>query len=104
MSKSVKPEKAQVFAKFRLSVDNGFRNEWSYVDYRRWGVMELWTGCRIREPPSPRQRPADRIEVWFNWELVGMHQSYASAQRQMDELLKLAPVNLGDLLSYLELR
>lgn len=101
MNKSSKPE---VYAKFRLSIVNGFRNEYAYVDYRRWGVMELWTGNRIRETPPKRQRPEDRIEVWFNWERVGSHTSYASAERQISEYLKLCPVSLGDLLEYMELR
>ena len=61
-------------------------------------------GLRIREPPPLYQRPEDRIEVWFNWEKVGAHKSYADAERQRDAYLKQAPVNLGELLSYLDLR
>jgi hypothetical protein len=100
--KSGKPE---IFAKFRLSIDNGFRDEYSYVDYRRWGVVELWSGCRVRgEPTTRRLRSEDRIEVWYNWALIGTHKSYADAGRQLREYLALAPVPLGELLDYLELR
>jgi hypothetical protein len=100
--KSGKPE---VFAKFRLSVDNVYRDAYSYVDYRRWGVVELWSGCRVRGTQPPRRpRSEDRIEVWFNWELIGVHKSYADAERQLRECLSLAPVPLGELLDYLELR
>jgi hypothetical protein len=101
MTRAAPPE---TYAKFRLAIVNDFRNEWSYVDYRRWGLMELWTGCRIREPPPLHQSAEDRISIWFNWEMVGAHKSYADAERQRDAYLKQAPVNLGELLSYLELR
>lgn len=96
--------KQEVFSKFRLSVDNKFRNEYSYIDYRRWGVLEVWTGNRVRGEPPKRQQPEDRIEVWFNWELLGLHKSYEEAEKQIKEHLALAPVPLDEFLHYLKLR
>ncbi len=92
-----------MYAKFRLSVDNGFRNEFSYVDYRRWGIVELWAAGRITGPPPARQRREDCIEVWFNYELVDTFTSYREAREKIAELLKQAPVNLSDLEPYLEI-
>ncbi len=100
MNKTSKPE---VYARFRLSVVNEFRNEYSFVDYRRWGLIELWSGCSTRGEPPKRQQPEDRIEVWFNWKRVGSYTSYAEAERTLREHLKLAPVSLGDWLHYLGL-
>ena len=91
----------EVFAKFRLSIDNGFRNEFSYVHYRRWGVMELWEGGRFRSAPS--KTPSACIEVWFNWELVGTYKSYDEARGVVRKLLQEAPVSLHDLAHYVAL-
>jgi len=96
-------EKKETYAKFRVSVDNGFRNEFSYIDYRRWGIIELWEAGRITGSAPKRQRPDDVIEVWFNWELVGKYTSYKAAKKKLVELLSLAPVDLSDVLSYLEI-
>ena len=96
-------EENQIYARFRVSVDNGFRNEFSYIDYRKWGVVELWAAGRIKGPAPRRQRAEDRIEVWFNWELVGLFVSYKEAQRKVDELLLLTPVNLSDVKHYLRI-
>ena len=85
-----------------MSVDNAFRNEFSFIDYRRWGVVELWAAGRMSGAAPVRQRAQDRIEVWFNWSLVGEYTSYQAARRKLDELLELAPVDLSDLLHYLE--
>lgn len=102
MNKGSQPE---IYAKFRLSIWNEFRSEYSYVDYRRWGVVELWAGSRIRwKPERSRQRPEDCIEVWFNWEKVGEYKSYAEVEKQLRAHLRLSPVHLGELLEYLDLR
>lgn len=93
--------KKEVYAKFRLSVDNGFRNEYSYVDYRRWGIMELWSAGRIKADLSARL--ASDIEVWFNYDLVGRFSSYPEAIKKIKELKELAPVNLGEFWHYLEI-
>ena len=91
----------EVFAKFRLSIDNGFRDEFSYVHYRRWGVMELWEGGRFRGTPSKQTSVC--IEVWFNWEMVGSYKSYEEARGVVRKLLQAAPVSLHDLAHYVAL-
>lgn len=100
----MKDDKPEVYARFRLSVDNGFRNEFSYVDYRRWGVVQSWTGGRFSNEPPPRQDPSQCIEVWFNWARVGTHASYDSAEAQIALLLRQAPAPLGELKDYLNIR
>lgn len=94
----------EIYARFRVSVDNGFRNEFSYIDYRKWGVVQLWSAGRITGAPPNRQRAQDRIEVWFNWNLVGSFVSYKEAEATIASLLELSPVNLEDLHSYLKIR
>lgn len=94
----------EVYARFRVSVDNLFRAEFSYVEYRRWGVVELWEGGRICGAAPSRQRASDCIEVWHNWEQVGAYVRYADAQARVDELLKEAPAALHDLIEYLRIR
>ena len=96
-------EQNQIYARFRLSIDNAFRNEFSYIDYRKWGIVEVWACGRINGPPPIRQNAEDRIEVWFNWELVGTFTSYKAAKVKIAELLALAPVNLSDVQHYLEI-
>lgn len=49
----------EVFANFRISIDNGFRNEFSYVHYRRWGIVETWEGGRYSGKRPERQRSDD---------------------------------------------
>jgi hypothetical protein len=92
----------EVFAKFRLSIDNGFRNEFSYVHYRRWGVMELWEGGRFRSEPS-KPTAAACIEVWLNWAMVGTYKSYDDARGVVRKLLQEAPASLHDLEHYVAL-
>ena len=91
-----------MYARFRVSIDNGFRNEFSYIDYRRWGVVELWAAGRIKGPPPKRQRAEDRIEVWFNWAMVGEYTNYRAARAKVDELLSSAPVDLREFVHYLD--
>jgi hypothetical protein len=92
----------EVFAKFRLSIDNGFRNEFSYVHYRRWGAMELWEGGRYRSAP-PKHAGTMCIEVWLNWALVGTYKSYDEARGVVRRLLQQSPVPLHDLAHYVTL-
>ncbi len=66
--------------------------------------MELWEGGRFKGE-SPAIAPFNaRIEVWFNWELVGAYKSYAEARAKVSALLKTAPTSLHDLVQYLDLR
>ena len=92
----------EIYAKFRLSIDNGFKNQFSYVHYRRWGQMELWEGGRFTSAP-PSSTTTARIEVWFNWKLVGTYMSYEDARGAVRKLLRQAPVSLHDLEQYLDL-
>lgn len=91
----------ELYAKFRLSIDNGFRDEFSYVSYRRWGAMELWEGGRYRNPSTSKTSAC--IEVWFNWELVGAYKSYDEARGTIRRLLLAAPASLHDLAQYLDI-
>lgn len=64
----MKERDQEVYAKFRVSVDNGFRNEFSYVDYSRWGIIELWaaeaTRPATRAPARvPSRRRRDRRDI-----------------------------------------
>lgn len=93
----------ELFAKFRLSVDNGFRNEFSFVDYRRWGTTEIWSAGRFRGPPPARMTSKMLIEIWFNWQLIATFASYSAAQAKLDEILLSAPVNLSDVRHYLDI-
>jgi hypothetical protein len=81
-----------------------FRNEFSFVSYKKWGVMELWEGGRFSGEPPRRQRADACIEVWFNWSLHSTHKSYEAAERAIADLLKEAPAPLHDLADYLVLR
>lgn len=94
----------EVYAKFRLSIDNGFRNEFSYVDYRKWGVMETWAGCRISGTLPIRQTPDMGIEVWLNWSLYGVYKSYDEVETLIAQLLKDSSVPLNDVIHYLKIR
>ena len=94
----------EIYAKFRLSIDNGFRNEFSYVSYRRWGAMEVWEGGRYRNPCNPSTTKSGAgIEVWFNWELIGTYKSYDEARGMIGKLLLAAPAALHDLEQYLDI-
>lgn len=66
-------------------------------------MVELWAAGRIKGAPPKRQHADDLIEVWFNWELVGTYTSYKAAKKKVDELLDLAPVNLSDVVAYLDI-
>jgi hypothetical protein len=92
---------SDVYANFRISVDDAFRNEFSFAHYRKWGAMELWEGCRVTGPRPTRQRATDRIEVWRNWELVGTYTSREQARAKVQELLSAAP-DLQDCRQYLD--
>src|SRR5580765_8061623 len=96
-----KDPRREVYANFRVSIDDGFRNEFSFVHYRRWGEIELWEGGRFRGPPPRRQQPSDCIEVWHNWELVGTFKSRSDAQALVRRLRATAPASLDELADYL---
>ncbi len=93
--------KKEVYAKFRLSVDNNYRNEYSYVDYRRWGILEVWSAGRIKTHTPIVS--ATGIEVWLNYKLVHTFKDYGSASKKISQLKQLAPVDLEDLWYYLEI-
>ncbi len=93
--------KKEVYAKFRLSVDNTYRNEYSYVDYRRWGILEVWSAGRIKT--HALVIPTVGIEVWLDYRLIHTFKDYGSALKKISELKQLAPVNLDDLWCYLEI-
>jgi hypothetical protein len=95
--------KLEAYARFRLSFDNLFKNQYAFVDYRKWGRIELWEGGRFSGPPPSRQTAEQCIEVWHNWKLVGKHPSYSAARRQIAEVLSAAPTSLHDLVDYLDL-
>jgi hypothetical protein len=95
--------KLEAYARFRLSFDNLFKNQYAFVDYRKWGLIELWEGGRFSSLPPSRQTADQCIEVWHNWKLVGKHSSYSGARWQIEELLKAAPTSLHDLVGYLDL-
>jgi hypothetical protein len=99
-----KADKRELYARFRLSVDNGFRNEYSYVSYRKWGVMEYWEGARITNDLPVRQIASTRIEIWLNWSLHSTHTSYEAAERVIAELMETAPGPMRDVEEYLVLR
>lgn len=90
----------EVYAKFRLSIDNRFRNEFSFVHYRKWGIMELWEGGRFTTAP-PKLTATAGIDIWLNWEMVATYKSYAEAQALVYRLLKTAPTSLHGLEEYL---
>ena len=100
---TTKPSRLEAYARFRLSFDNLFKNQYAFVDYRKWGLIELWEGGRFSGLPPSRQTADQCIEVWHNWKLVGKHPSYSAARRQIEELLKTAPTSLHDLAGYLDL-
>lgn len=85
-------------------MENDFRDEFTFVDYRRWGILETWSAGRVNGPPPKRSRAQDRITVYFNYDVVGRYTSYQEAQKQIDALLLQAPVKLDDLVHYLRLR
>ena len=96
-------DKREVYEKFRLSIDNGFRNAFSYVHYRKWGVMELWEAGRYASAPPERVTASMTIDIWFNWERVGSFKSYDMARGLVNKLRKTAPVSLHGLEQYLEI-
>jgi hypothetical protein len=92
-----------VFARYRIAVDNEFRNEFSFIDYHRWGILQVWNAGRFK---GPRPRHQDRnagIDVFCNYELVNTVKSNGEGNKLVKRLLAEAPVDLSEFAHYLEL-
>lgn len=92
-----------MFVRYRISVDNAFRNEFAFIDYRRWGVLQVWSAGKFRGPPPPFQARDACISVYFNYELVREVRSNVEGNRVIQRLLSEAPVDLDEFAYYLEL-
>ena len=95
--------KPEVFAKYRIAVENGFRNEFSFIDYRRWGVLQVWNAGRFTGPPPKRQDPKAVIDVFLNYDWIAECRSNADANRLIARLLAESPVNLGEFADYVRM-
>jgi len=90
------PTRREVFARFRLEIEDDFRAEFTHVDYRRWGILEVWGVGRVTGPQPKRQRREDRITVWLNGQSLGAFTSRDEAMACARRALTLADVDLSD--------
>lgn len=91
----------EVFARFRVAVDDEFRREYAFVDYRRWGKLESWSAGTFRTPRPARRSADDAILVYDRGELVGTYAARSDARSHVLSLLAHAPVDLSDLAHHL---
>ena len=89
------------FANFRIAIDNEFRGEFAYVQYRRWGLLQLWEGGRYKTGAPKRQRADHRIWVHLNYGATGSFTSAREAAALVERLIAAAPVNLDEWRHYL---
>ena len=89
------------FANFRIAIDNEFRGEFSYVQYRRWGVLQLWEGGRYRTAAPKRQRAEHRIWVHLDYGATGSFTSASDAAALVERLIAESPVGLDEWRHYL---
>ena len=80
-----------------MAVVNDFRNETSFVDYRRYGTLQVWDASVTSGPRRP-QRSTDRITVYLNFRPVGEFTETAAARALVKALLNQAPVDLSEFL------
>ena len=92
---------AGTFANFRIAIDNDFRGEFSYVQYRRWGVLQLWEGGRYRTAAPKRQRAEHRIWVHLDYGATGSFTSASDAAALVERLIAESPVGLDEWRHYL---
>lgn len=89
------------FASFRIAIDNEFRGEFSYVQYRRWGLLQVWEGGRYKTGAPKRQRADHRIWVHLNYGATGSFTSTREAAALVERLIALSPVSLDEWRHYL---
>lgn len=92
-----------MFVRYRIAVDNEFRNEFSFIDYRRWGILQVWNAGKFKGPLPRFQDRNAGIDVFFNYELVSTVKSNGEGNKLIKRLLAEAPIDLSEFAYYLEL-
>ncbi len=87
--------------RYRIGLIDDFRNEFSFVDYRDFGGLQVWNACRIGMAHRGHQLSDDSIHVFLNFKKVGIYQDRQAANTVLSRLLSAAPVDLAEFRSYL---
>ena len=87
---------------YRVGVIDDFRNTFSFVDYRKYGELEVWDGCTVGSPHRGYQLAPDAIFVFLNFKEVGRFKERGAAKGLITKLLHEAPVDLSDFAAYLD--
>ena len=87
--------------RYRIGIINDFDNSHSYITYTDYGTMQVWGGSRTATAHRGYQLATDTIGVFLNFALLGEYIDKERARAHVNELLRSAPSDLGDLAHYL---
>lgn len=72
----------------RIAIINDFDDSFSYVEYKDWGTLKVWNGCRVSSPHRGHQIADDVIIIFKNYQEVYRTKHKESARETIAFLLK----------------
>lgn len=76
---------------YRIAVLNEFRNEFAYIDFKKFGVTKAYGAFWTSWPRKGYTDKEDRICVFLNFEQVCKTTARVDAEAALEELLAKAP-------------
>ena len=78
--------------RYRIGIINDFKSVFAYVDYKKFGIVEILDACAITTEHRGYNITKDSIGVFLNYKLVGETKSKAEALKMVEALIEKAPL------------
>lgn len=75
--------------RYRVAIDNDFRNVYAYLDYKSMGQMTLFEACEISSTPEGNAG----IEVFLSYKRTVFVQSKKEARLELKRLISDCPID-----------
>jgi hypothetical protein len=86
---------------YRIGIIDDFNNSFSYVEYKKYGEMEIYNACKTSCPHKGYQDREDAIHIFINFKKIGVFKIRTEANSTINRLIKESPVNLEQFIKYL---
>lgn len=88
---------------YRIGIINDYKNEHSFIEYKRYGTLEIWNASKSKGPMSSHNTPEDGIHVFLNFTKLDVFKSKEEAQILINKLITESPVDITEYLEVLSL-
>ena len=86
---------------YRIGVINDYRSSFSFIEYRKFGILESWSAGSFRDTHRGFEIKDDCISVFLNYQKVGVFKSKEQANQKIKELINKYQKELTDFEHYL---